>query len=136
MIDTSVMIAGLVDNHEFHSLARPHLVEAAAGIVPGIVLAETWAALRRAPWNLAPEAVAQALAPWASAERSAETPAASYAHVLRSGRSLNLGDNVHDLLIALTCAAHDLPLATFDRRQATLARTVPGLPVRLLLPDR
>ena len=47
VIDTSVMVAGLVTNHEFHELARPYLATAARGQVPGIVLAETWAALRR-----------------------------------------------------------------------------------------
>lgn len=135
MIDTSVMVAGLVGNHEFHTLARPYVVSAATGTVPGVVLAETWAALRRGPWNLPPATVEDVLAPWSSAERIAATPPSAYEHVLRTGRSLNLGGNVHDLLIALTCAAHGLALATLDRRQATLAHTVPGLAVTLLLPD-
>ena len=135
MIDTSVLVAGLVDDHEFHELARRHVVEAARGRVPGIVLAETWAVLRREPWNLAPEVVERALTPWASSDRLVVTPTESYVHVLRHGRSLNLGGSVHDLLIALTCAAHELPLVTLDRRQATLARTVPLLDVTLLLPD-
>ena len=91
MIDTSVMVARLVTNHEFHALARPHVAEAARGRVPGIVLAETWAALRRAPWNL-------------------------------------------DLLIALTCRDHDLPLVTLDRRQSVLAAQIAGLEPTLLLP--
>lgn len=135
MIDTSVMVAGLVENHEFHELARPHVGEAAQGTVPGIVLAETWAALRREPWNLGPEMVEQVLAPWSSANRIAVTPAEAYEYALRNGRSLNLGGSVYDLLIALTCAAHDLPLATLDRRQATRARTLPTLAVNSLLPE-
>ncbi|MDP8969589.1 MAG: PIN domain-containing protein [Actinomycetota bacterium] len=135
MIDTSVMVAGLVDNHEFHDLARPHVVTAASGGIPGIVAAETWAALRRGPWNLDAATVEQALAPWASTDRIMVTPADSYAQVLRTGRSLNLGGNIHDLLIALTCSTHDLPLTTLDRQQATLARTLPNLSVTLLLPD-
>lgn len=134
MIDTSVMVAGLVENHEFHDLARPHVATTARGTIPGIVLAETWAALRRGPWNLAPATVAEALSPWESVERIAETPARVYAQLLRTGRSLNLGGNVHDWLIVVTCAAHGLPLTTLDRRQATLARTLPNLPVTLLLP--
>ena len=135
MIDTSVLIAGLVENHEFHALARPSVVAASDGRIPGIVLAESWAVLRRGPWNLDAATVHRALTPWIAEERIIETPAGAYATVLRTGRSLNLGGNIHDLLIAYTCVAAGLPLATLDRRQATLASTVPGLEVTLLLPQ-
>ena len=134
MIDTSVMVAGLVTNHEFHTVARPHVVAAAGGQVPGIVLAETWAALRRAPWNLDARTVESALAPWGDEDRIAATSASAYVEVLRTGRSLNLGGNVHDLLIALTCRDHGLPLATLDRRQSTLVAGLAGLSCTLLLP--
>jgi predicted nucleic acid-binding protein len=133
MIDTSVLVAGLVSSHEFHDVARPAIVDAHDEPLPGIVLAETWAVLRRAPFNLDAAIVAAALAPWASVARIVATPPAAYAHALREGRALNLGGNVHDLLIALTCAERGQPLTTLDRRQATLARTVPGLEVRWLL---
>lgn len=132
MIDTSVMVAGLVTNHQFHTLARPHVVAAADRHVPGIVLAETWAALRRAPWNLDAGTVEAALARWANSDRIVSTPGSAYEEVLRTGRQLNLGGNVHDLLIALTCRDHDLPLVTLDRRQATLAGDVVGLETTLL----
>jgi predicted nucleic acid-binding protein len=135
VIDTSVLVAGLTEAHEFHAFARPAVVAAAAGRIPGIVLAEAWAALRRAPWNLDATTVEQALTPWISEDRLVPTPTRAYVAVLRAGRSLNLGGNVHDLLIAYTCAAAGLPLATLDRRQATLARTLPGLQVTLLLPE-
>lgn len=135
MIDTSVMVAGLVRNHEFHSVARPHVVESARGQVPGIVVAETWAALRRAPWNLDAVTVAETLGPWSSEGRVAATAAWAYAEVLRTGRSLNLGGNVHDLLIAMTCRDHGLPLATLDRRQASLASGLTDLETILLLPE-
>ena len=135
MIDTSVMVAGLVTNHQFHGIARPHVAAAAEGQVPGIVLAETWAALRRAPWNLDAGSVEAALAPWATHGRIVPTPASAYEEVLRTGRKLNLGGNVHDLLIALTCRHHGLQLATLDRRQATLAADVAGLDTTLLLPS-
>ena len=135
MIDTSVLVAGLTENHEFHARARPSVLAAANGRIPGIVLAEAWAVLRRAPWNLAPNTVEQALAPWTVDERIVVTPASAYVAALGQGRSLDLGGNIHDLLIAYTCAGAGLPLATLDRRQATLARTVPGLSVTLLLPD-
>lgn len=135
MIDTSVMVAGLVGNHEFHDLARPHVIASAGGTVPGIVLAETWAALRRGPWNLGADVVKETLGPWATSDRIVATPVDAYAYVLAQGRSLHLGGNVHDMLIALTCAAHGLPLTTLDRRQAVLARTLPTLPVTSLLDD-
>lgn len=134
MIDTSVMVAGLVTNHEFHALARPHVIDAAGRQVPGIVIAETWAALRRAPWHLDAATVEEALSPWASEHRIAITPVSAYVEVLRTGRSLKLGGNVHDLLVAMTCAEHGLALTTLDRRQATLGRALPGLEVTLLLP--
>ena len=136
MIDTSVMVAGLVTNHEFHTLARPHVAAAAQGQVPGIVLAETWAALRRGPWHLDARTVEAALAPWSDQGRAVATPPSAYAEVLRRGRSLNLGGNVHDLLIALTCREHGLPLVTLDRRQSTLAADLAGLDFTLLLPTR
>lgn len=134
MIDTSVMVAGLVTNHEFHALARPHVAAAARSQVPGIVLAEAWAALRRAPWNLDARTVEAALVPWSDQGRIVATPASAYAEILQSGRSLNLGGNVHDLLIALTCRDHGLPLVTLDRRQSTLAAELAGLDTTLLLP--
>ncbi|MEX0835418.1 MAG: PIN domain-containing protein [Nitriliruptor sp.] len=135
MIDTSVLVAGLITNHEFHAIARPHVAAAARGQVPGIVLAETWAALRRAPWNLDARTVETTLAPWSEEGRIVATPASAYAEVLRTGRSLNLGGNVHDLLIALTCRDHGLPLFTLDRRQSTLATGLAGLDSTLLLPN-
>ena len=134
MIDTSVMVAGLVTNHEFHALARPHVAAAVRGQVPGIVLAETWAALRRAPWHLDARTADAALAPWSDQRRIVATPPAAYTEILRKGRSLNLGGNVHDLLIALTCRDHGLPLVTLDRRQSTLAAGLAGLDTTLLLP--
>jgi predicted nucleic acid-binding protein len=135
VIDTSVMVAGLVERHEFNEVARPYVVEAAAARVPGIVLAETWAVLRRGPWHLDAATVEQTLAPWAFVERVIATPPEAYRTVLQTGRSLNLGGNIHDLLIAYTCAMSGQPLTTLDHGQAALARTVLGLTVTLLLPD-
>jgi predicted nucleic acid-binding protein len=133
MIDTSVLVAGLVSSHEFHELARPTIVAARNEPVPGIVLAESWAVLRRAPFNLDAAIVESALAPWATPAQIVATPPAAYAYALREGRALNLGGNVHDLLIALTCADRGQLLTTLDRRQAAIARTVPRLEVRWLL---
>ena len=91
------------------------------------MLAETWAALRRAPWHLDARTVEATLAPWCDETRIVVTPASAYTEVLRTGRSLSLGGNVHDLLIALTCRDHDLPLVTLDRRQSVLAAELAGI---------
>jgi len=135
VIDTSVMVAGLVRNHELHAVARPHVVESARGQGPGIVVAKTWAALRRAPWNFHAATVAQTLGPWSSERRVAATAASAYAEALRAGRGLNLGGNVHAFLIAMTCRGHGLPLATLDRRQASLASGLTDLETILLLAE-
>ena len=45
MIDTSALVAALVSSHEHHAQACPHLRTNAR--VPTIVLAETYAQLRR-----------------------------------------------------------------------------------------
>ena len=133
MIDTSVLVAGLVPDHEFHTLARPHVVLAAEGRVPGPVVAEAWAALRRAPWNLAPDTVAELLAPWSDVERLASPSAAVYATALAQARRSGAGAGVHDLVIARTCAEADTGLVTLDRQQAASARDIDGLDVELLL---
>jgi predicted nucleic acid-binding protein len=88
------------------------------------------------PWNLDARTVEQTLAPWSDEARIVATPASAYVEVLRIGRSLNLGGNVHDLLIALTCRDHDLPLVTLDRRRSVLAAELAGLEPQLLLPAR
>ena len=77
--------------------------------------------------------MASLLAPWLTPGRIFATPAAAYAEALRDGPRLQLGGNIHDHLIALTCGAHGLPLVTLDRRQAEVARNLPGLVVSSLL---
>jgi predicted nucleic acid-binding protein len=135
MIDTSVLVAGLVTNHEFHVRARPYVVAAAAGRVPGIVVAEAWAVLRRGPWNLDAATVQRALRPWSDTARLVATPEGIYAEALDRGGELNLGGNIHDAIIALTCARFELPLTTLDRRQARLASDLSLPAVTLLLPQ-
>lgn len=119
MIDTSVMVAALLTQHEHHAIARPYLP--ADGQVPGIVLAETFAQLRRT-FALSAETAMTALAHWAGApKRIAVLPASAYAEVFKRIVELNLGGNIHDALIAKTCAHNKLPLATLDRRQHAIA---------------
>ena len=136
MIDTSVLVPGLLESHEFNELARPFVVAANGAKLPGMVLAEAWAVLRRAPWNLRPDTVQALLQPWLDEDNVVATPASAYVAAIRDGRRLSIGGNIFDLLIAYTCASAGLPLATLDRRQAVIAQDIPGLAVTLLLPGR
>jgi len=136
VIDTSVLVAGLIESHEFHQLAGPLVASAEDAQVPGMVIAETWAVLRKAPWHFHPATVQAVLQPWLSEGRVVVTPASAYVAAIRDGRRLSIGGNIFDLLIAYTCASAGLPLATLDRRQAAMAREIPGLEVTLLLQDR
>ena len=116
--------------------SSPASPPAARGRVPGIVLADTWAALRRAPWNLDAWTVEAAPAPWRDEDGIVATPMAAYAELRHTGPALNLGGHVQDLLIALTCRDHGLPLLTRPRRQATPAAGLAGRDSTVLPPDR
>lgn len=136
MIDTSVLVAGLIPDHEFHAVARPHVVAAARARIPGPVVAEAWAVLRRAPWNLGPDAVRALLAPWSGEARIAAPSAADFSAGVADAARLGAGGGVHDIVIARTCATARLGLVTLDRRQAALAREldeVDDLDVTLLI---
>jgi predicted nucleic acid-binding protein len=136
VIDSSVLVAGLIESHEFNELAQPLVDSATESRLPGMVIAETWAVLRRAPWNFAAAAVQSVLEPWLDEEHVVATPASAYVAAIVDGRRLNIGGNINDFLIAYTCASAGLPLTTLDRRQAAIAREIPGLAVTLLLPGR
>jgi predicted nucleic acid-binding protein len=88
------------------------------------VLAETHARLRGEPFRVSAEAAAGPLSPWWTKGEILATPAELYARALEDAPTLNLGGQLHDYLIALTCAHHKCPLVTADRRQADLARPV------------
>jgi predicted nucleic acid-binding protein len=133
VIDTSVLVAGLIPDHEFHAVARPHVVAAASGRLPGPVLAEAWAVLRRAPWNLGPDVVGALLAPWSDVPRIAEPSSSDFALALEDAARLGAGGGVHELVIARTCATAGLGLVTLDRRQAAMARELDDLDVTLLV---
>lgn len=118
MIDTSVLIAGLVEDHEHHAIARSALLDATR--LPAITLAETFAQLRRTFAQPASAAVAL-LKPWSTERRILPTAARSVAAVLAKAEELNLGGNIHDALVAQTCLDHKLGLSTLDQRQHAVA---------------
>lgn len=124
MLDTSVLVAGLINNHEHHELARPQVASARKSKIAGIVIAETFARLRGYPFNLNVTTAVTLLQPWSSESQLLATSAGVYAQALSQARPLNLGGNIHDLLIALTYRDHGLGLVTLDQRQATVARSL------------
>lgn len=118
-MDTSALVAALVADHEHHGLARPHLHADSA--LPAIVLAETFAQLRRT-FGQAAAAAAALLAPWTSERRRIlPTTAEAVATTFARASELNLSGSIHDALIAQVCLQHGVPLVTADGRQHRLA---------------
>ena len=129
MIDTSVFVAGLIVEHEFHHLARPEIRK--AGIVSGVVLAETFAQLRRT-FRLDVEVALSALQPWIiEAGRVAVLSPSGYVELFARSAQLRLGGNIHDAVIAKTAGETGQELVTLDRRQHAIAVAL-GVPATYL----
>lgn len=118
MIDTSAFIAALIEDHEFHSIARPSLT--ATTRIPVIVMAEAFSQLRRT-FGQSARTAAQLLGPWSGAKQLIPTTAEAAAAVLARTVELDLGGNIHDALIAQACKDADVSLATLDGRQHRIA---------------
>jgi len=132
VIDTSAMVAALISDHQFHTQARPHL--RADSAIPAIVLAESYAQLRRT-FGLSSSAASTVLRPWTAHDsRIVATDADVVRDVFGRATELNLGGNIHDALVAATCRARNLPLVTLDRRQHAVALAF-GVASTLLLPS-
>jgi predicted nucleic acid-binding protein len=118
-MDTSALVAALVANHEHHATARAHL--RLDGALPAIVLAETFAQLRRT-FSQPVGTAAALLRPWtADPSRVLPTTAAAVRDTFARATELDLGGSIHDALIAQVCIARDVPLVTLDGRQHRLA---------------
>lgn len=113
------MIAALVAEHEHHALARRHL--SATGRIPAIVLAETYAQLRRTFGQPARTAAAVLRTWMGDSERVLPTSSAAVTSAFARAAELNLGGNIHDALIAIVCSENDVGLVTLDGRQHQLA---------------
>lgn len=132
MIDTSVMVAALVADHEFHELARPYLDRETP--VAAIVLAETYAQLRRT-FRQSAHTAQMLLEHWYMFESHiVPTDATSAREAFRRAGALDLGGNIHDAIIAAVCVKNDAELVTLDRRQHAVALAI-GAKSRLLLED-
>lgn len=119
MMDTSALVAALIVDHEHHAIARAHLPADAR--LPAIVLAETFAQLRRTFGQSAAVATA-VLRPWTNdAARVLPTTATAVLTTFSRATELDLGGSIHDALVAQVCADHRVPLVTLDGRQHRLA---------------
>lgn len=118
MIDTSAVVAALIEDHEHHALARPALTTASR--IPAIVMAETYSQLRRT-FGQSARSAAQLLRPWSVTDRLIATTAGATATVLERSVELDLGGNIHDALIAQVCVEAGVPLVTLDGRQHRIA---------------
>jgi len=119
VIDTSVMMAALISSHEHHGIARPYIT--ADLRVPAIVLAESFAQLRRT-FGQPAETAALLLRPWTAEEgrilaTSSTVVCSTFARVV----DLDIGGGIHDAMIAQTCIENDAPLVTLDRSQHRVA---------------
>lgn len=119
MIDTSAMLAALVGDHEHHGLARGHL--RADGAIAAIVLAETYAQLRRT-FGQRSGTARTLLRPWTeNPARVLATSSTAVEAVFARCVELDLGGNIHDALIAQVCSEHGVELVTLDARQHRVA---------------
>lgn len=118
-MDTSALVAALIADHEHHELARPHL--RADQPLPAIVVAETFAQLRRT-FGQSAAAAAAVLTPWTGTPASIlATSAAAVGTIVARAGELDLGGSIHNALIAEVCREHAVPLHTLDGRQHRLA---------------
>jgi predicted nucleic acid-binding protein len=119
VIDTSALVAALIAEHEHHRLVRPRLRP--DWQIPAIVLAETFAQLRRT-FRQPAGVAASTLRPWTGSPGLVlPTPSSAITSVFRRCVELDLGGSIHDALIAQVCVDHNVPLVTLDARQHQLA---------------
>lgn len=115
-VDTSVVIPMFASWHEDHEAVRFLLSESLA--IPAHVLLETYAVLTRLPEPH--RAHARDVVDWLERqfEDVLDPPSGPDHHrlVTRLGLAGITGGRVYDALVAVTCASHDRPLVSADRR--------------------
>lgn len=118
-MDTSVLVAALIGEHEHHELARAHLRPGAP--VSAIVLAETFSQLRRT-FGQPARTAATLLGAWVSEPaRVLATSSTAVVDTFARAAELDLAGSIHDALVARVCAEHGVPLVTLDARQHQIA---------------
>jgi predicted nucleic acid-binding protein len=118
MMDTSAFVAALVERHEHHDLARPHL--RADMSLSVIVVAETYSVLRRV-FGQSARVASQLVGPWASDSLLVPTSARAMTTALARASELDLAGNIHDALISLAALETGASMVTLDTRQHRIA---------------
>ncbi len=117
-VDTSVVVAGFASWHEHHETARGALDTGPS--LPSHAALESYSVLTRLPHGLrvSPSLVVEFLAD-TFPEPSLVIPATVARHIPARLSDIGIeGGAVWDALIAITAAAHDATLLTFDARAA------------------
>lgn len=127
-VDTNVLVAAHVVEHEHHDLAGE--AAAIASHVLGQVTVEAWSVLRR-HFRLSADVVSAILLAYVDDRQLVAPSVGAYEQVLRTGRSLSLAGNVHDAVIVQTVREAGLDLMTLD---AGLHRLADGVVTCRLLP--
>jgi predicted nucleic acid-binding protein len=135
--DTSVLVAGFIPGHSFHSEAVPTLVEVKAeGCLVAHTMAEAYAVLSSpsGPYRVEPGAVVAYLDQFLARAEPVQPRPGSYREAIALlGDRERGGGVVFDALIALAARDADLVLASLDRR-AERVYAACGVEAKLLLP--
>ena len=135
LVDTSVAVALLVEDHEFHDSTLQAVGNLRLGLA-GHAAFETISVLTRlpAPAWLPPSAIVEAMASNFPASRFLSPEAAGALLDKVAGLGI-AGGSVHDALVGATAVEHGLPLATRDRCALPTYRAL-DVQVELLQSDR
>ena len=135
LVDTSVAVPLLVEDHEFHESTMQAIGSRRLGLA-GHAAFETFSVLTRlpAPARRTPSAIIEAMASNFPANRFL-SPQAAEALFDKLARMGIAGGAVYDALVGATAVEHGVPLATRDRRALLTYRAL-DVEVELLQPGR
>jgi predicted nucleic acid-binding protein len=135
LVDTSVAVALLVEDHEFHASTLQAVGNWRLGLA-GHATFETFSVMTRlpAPARRPPSAIVEAMASNFPASRFLSPGAAG--DLLEKVAGLGIaGGSVYDALVGATAVEHGVPLATRDQRALPTYRAL-DVEVELLQPSR
>lgn len=130
-LDTSVVVAALLDWHEAHEPARR---AANGGAIPAHALLESYSVLTRlpAPHRVGPDVARSLLAGWFPSERILLPGSGLVRSIVDRLAEAGIGGGAaYDALIGLTAADHGAELRTRDQRAAVTYDAL-SVPYRLV----
>lgn len=130
-LDTSVIVAALLDWHEAH---EPASQAARGGAIPAHALLETYSVITRlpAPHRLTPGVASSLLAGWFPSERILMPGLGLVQSIVQRLADAGIGGGAsYDALVGLTAAEHGAELRTRDQRAATTYDAL-SVPYRLV----